>query len=170
MTDGSGECIVDPAGASIVALRVDHYRDARQAWTERVILPQDPLCVIGEFSTSAAEVSEEEIEYRVGKLIAEWKKDLRALIKRFDLNGDGQFSAQEWDLVRAAARREVKADIAVQRLKPQNLLSKPRDARPFLVAAQDSGQFRRDLAIWAWLQLALLLLGAAAGAWILVYA
>jgi hypothetical protein len=35
MTDSSGECIIDPAGAEIIPSRVSQYRDKEQHWIER---------------------------------------------------------------------------------------------------------------------------------------
>jgi hypothetical protein len=51
LRDSSGECVVDPAGARVVPLRLNTYSDRRSSWTERSVLPGDPLCVVGEFST-----------------------------------------------------------------------------------------------------------------------
>ena len=49
--DASGECVVDPAGAGIIPLRLNTYRDRFSSWREHSVLPGDPLCAIGEFST-----------------------------------------------------------------------------------------------------------------------
>lgn len=74
MTDGSGECVIDPVGARVIAARVNSYRDKQQAWTEEIIVAHEPLAVVGEFTASGASVSEAQIEARTGALLA---RDLR---------------------------------------------------------------------------------------------
>ena len=160
MNDGSGECVVDPAGAKLVSERVKKWRAGDFHYTERLILPGDPLFVLGEFATSGSTVSEHDVEFQVGQLIAAWKKDMPALIKRFDLNGDGRFSEQEWELVRRQARREVEAELARNPPQPQNIVAKPRDERPFIISAKSRRRLERDLTIWAWIHLSCFLLGA----------
>ena len=166
MTDGSGECVVDPVGARIVGVRVNEYRDRQSHWTEHVILPKDPLCVIGHFTTSSADVSEQEIDFRAGQLIAEWKKDMKALMRRFPPGLATTYSEREWEAVRRAARREVEADLARDPPQPQNRIEKPADDRPFLISAESREQLERDLRIWAWLHALLFVGGVAAVAWL----
>ena len=81
------------------------------------------------------------------QLIAEWKLDQPRLLKRFDLNGDGQIDLREWELVRAQARREVEQSEAVLRAQPGvNLVGVPSGGRPYLIsslpAAKIVGRFR----------------------------
>ena len=161
MNDGSGECVVDPAGAKLVSERVKKWRAGDFHYTERLILPGDPLFVLGQFATSGSSVSEHDVEFQVGQLIAAWKKDMPALIKRFDLNGDGQFSEQEWELVRRQARREVEAELARNPPQPQNIVAKPRDERPFIISAEAPGRLELELKLWAWSNACLFVAGAA---------
>ena len=66
------------------------------------------------------------------QLIAEWKLDQPRLLKRFDLNGDGQIDLREWELVRAQPG--------------VNLVGVPSGGRPYLIsslpAAKIVGRFR----------------------------
>ena len=166
MTDGSGECVVDPAGAQIVGGRLNQYRDKQQHWTEHVILPKDPLYVIGHFTTSGADVSEQEVDFRVGQLIGEWKKEMKALLRRFPPGHATTYSEREWEEVRLAARREVEADLARDPPQPQNRIEKPADDRPFLISAEPREQLERDLMIWAWVHALCFVGGVAALAWL----
>jgi hypothetical protein len=166
MNDGSGECIVDPAGARVLPVRTNRYRDKNQAWTEHVILPGDPLCVIGQFTTSSAAISEAEIEFRTGQLLVEWKRDMKSLMQRYPPSHATTYSEREWDEVRKGARREVERAIAHDPPQPQNRIEKPGDDRPFLISAEPRAQLALDLTIWAWLHAFLFVGGVAALAWL----
>lgn len=162
MSDGSGECVVDPAGARLVPVRTQRWRERNFHYVEKTIMPRDPIVVMGQFSTSAAGATDRDIETRVGDLITGWKKDMPSLVQRFDLNADGELSVQEFEQVRAAALAEVRAELARNPPRPQNLVARPGDGRPFIISAESTPRLRRDLKIWAWLHLALFLAGGGA--------
>jgi hypothetical protein len=166
MSDGTGECVVDPVGANLSPSRVKKWNDTERDYVERLILPGDLLFVAGKLTTSSATVTGHDIEFRTGELIAEWKKDMRWIKQRFDLDGDGQFSGQEWDLVRHQARREVEAQLARHPPLPQNLISDPGDGRPFVISASSRQRLEKDQNLWVLLHLACLLSGAALLAWL----
>ncbi len=151
MRDETAECIVDPAGAQIFPVRVQSYRDKSQHWTEHAIFPGDPLCDLGHFATASSGMSEAEIEFRTGQLLAEWKH-VR------------QYTVAEWDGVRAQARREVEA--AMVREPAQNRIEKPADDRPFIISAEPRDDLERDLLIWAWIHAVCFVGGVAALAWV----
>jgi hypothetical protein len=161
MNDGSGECVVDPVGAKLVPVRLRKWREGNFHYTERLILPGDPLFVLGEFSTAGSMVTESDIEFQMGQQIAEWKKDMPALVERFGLDGSGRISEQEWGRVRTQARRDVEAELARNPPQPQNSVAKPADGRPFVISAESRRRLERDTAIWVWIHLSCFLLGAA---------
>jgi hypothetical protein len=161
MNDGSGECVVDPVGASLSAARERRWHDAEYNYMERLILPGDPLCVVGELTTSSSTVTEHDIELQVGEQIGQWKKDMPSLRRRFDLDHDGEFGAVEWQLVRSQARREVEAELALHPPQPQNLVSRPRDGRPFIISATSRERLVKDQNLWTLLHVCALLAGAA---------
>jgi hypothetical protein len=166
MTDGSGECVVDPAGAKIATASVNRYRSKEVRWTEYAIFPRDALCVVGQFRTSGMSISEHDIEERVGALVTEWKKDMAGLRARFNLGHE--LTMQEWERVRQAARQAVEADLARHPPKAQNQISDPRDGRPYLVSTEPRGQLARELKLWALGQAVCFVLGAAIlGGWII---
>jgi hypothetical protein len=167
MSDGTGECVVDPLGASLTPSRVKKWNDTERDYVERLIVPGDRLFVVGKLTTSGATVTEHDIELRTGALIAQWKKDMGWLKQRFDLSGDGRFSEEEWALVRHHARREVEADIARHPPLPQNLMSDPGDGRPFIISGASRRQLEKDQNLWMLLHLCALLGGAALFAYFL---
>ena len=153
MRDTSGECIVDPAGAEIIPVRVTQYRDKAQHWVERSILAGDSLSVIGQFTTASPDVSEEEIKFRVGELLSEWKRER-------------SYTEAEWDGVRAEARARVMAQIAQEPPLAQNRIEKPADDRPFVISGEPTDQLERDLTIWAAIHAFLFVAGVATLAWL----
>jgi hypothetical protein len=167
MTDGSGECVVDPAGARIVPLRVRRYKDKYQLWREEVILAGDPLTVIGDFTTSGQSTSESDIDFRTGELLAQWKRNMAELLRRFPPSQSSTWSEREWEEVRLAARRSVQHD-AARETEGQNRIEKPRDGRPFLISAEPPEQLARDLLIWTWFHAVAFVCGVGVLAWLYV--
>jgi hypothetical protein len=161
MNDGSGTCVVDPAGAELVSVRVKKWREGKFDYIERLILPGDPLFVLGQFATAGAMVNESDIEFRVGELISEWKKEMPTLIQRFDLRSDGRIGEQEWERVRKQARREIEANFARNPPQSQNSISRPGDGRPYIISAESRARLEREIKIWAWIHLSCFLLGVA---------
>lgn len=159
MSDGSGECVVDPKGAKLISVRVKKWRLDNFSYTEQLILPGDPLLVLGAFTTSGSTVSEHDVEFQVGQLIAEWKKDMPALIQRFDLDSSGRISDQKWEQVRMQARSDVEAELARNPPQPQNRISNPGVERSFIISAKSRRQLERDMTIWVWIHLSCFLLG-----------
>ena len=153
MKDASGECIVDPAGAEIIPSRINQYRDKVQHWIERSILAGDPISVIGHFATASPDVSEEEIRFRVGELLTQWKRERT-------------YTEAEWEGVRVQARAQVMAEIAQEPPLAQNRIEKPADDRPFLISGEPGDQLERDLTIWATIHAFLFVAGVATLAWI----
>jgi hypothetical protein len=166
MNDASGECVVDPAGARIVPVRANRYRDKSQSWTEHVILPNDPISVLGEFTTSGQSVTEHDIEFRAGQLLAEWKTDMHALQRRFPPAQASGWTPVEWDSVRLAARREVEHDLARHPAQGQNRIQKPADGRPFVISAESPEELERNLQIWSWLHAFGFVLAVGVLAWV----
>ena len=161
LEDGSGECVVDPEGATLIPARVERWRELDRRFLERSIRPGDPLFVIGQYATSSTAVMERDVEFQVGQRVAEWKKDMPALIRRFDLNADGQFSEQEWERLRTEARREILTELARDPPRPQHAVTRPLDGRLYIVSGKSRRRLTLRLKVWAWLNLAGLVATAA---------
>jgi hypothetical protein len=150
IADATGECIVDPDDATVTpglsrrwggpAQRPHRPPDGSwfyfgdYRYSEKLILIGAPLYAIGWFRTQNAMQDFNESR-DVGELLAEWKRDQRDLLRRFDANGDGQIDLQEWETVRRAAIGQVRAHQVEQSLNPDlHVLCKPPDRRPFLLS------------------------------------
>ncbi len=191
LVDESGRCIIDPDGSeitmsdklvwygstawpmaaplvgngSIGSMLSENYR-----YTERFILPGQPLYAIGEFKTmrasdsgSVADISRD--------LLLEWKQDHAALIAAgFDKNNDGKIDITEWQEVRHKARQEAKK-IHEKRLRQPDvhLLQKPASSRlPFLLSIEPQRRLTRQYRHYAAASLAGFVTAGAITTWLLV--
>lgn len=163
LEDGSGSVRIDPARAEILTSRYsEHVRDGYR-YGEWLLLEHDQLYVLGELTSVRASEQAPDMRTEVANRLAEWKADPAALLARYDRDGNGEISPEEWEAARADASREVAAERRQQAVLPAlHTLRRPRDGRPFLIANQPPEQLARRHRLWAWLQLALAL-GALAG-------
>lgn len=154
LLDGSGECVVSPEGAEVLSKRKQTWIRDDYRYTEWLLLAQDPLYAVGEFSTVGGAVTELDENRDVSDLLTEWKKDRQQLLQRFDLDRDGALDLREWEQARLQARREVqKLRQDVRARDGVNLLRKPRDGRLFLLANELPDRLGRRFAFWSGLHL-----------------
>jgi hypothetical protein len=166
LVDDTGACVIDPAGAEVLTTRAEtRVRDGYR-YTEQLLLAQDRLYALGEFSSGSNATLEQDARAATGALLAEWKADRPQLLARFDANHDGTIDLAEWELARAEASREALAQrtgIAV-RLGPHRV-GKPQDGRPFILSNLQPEALARRWARLAWLHFAIGLGAVAAIGW-----
>jgi hypothetical protein len=106
LNDGTGQCLVDPEGAEVVTRHYRVWEDGERRCHEWHLQHQDRVYALGDFVTlrqsDALNASDD-----INQLLAEWKKDQPALLRRFDLDHNGQLDLKEWEWARRAARNEV---------------------------------------------------------------
>jgi hypothetical protein len=164
--DGSGKCVVDPEHAEIVSAHKQVKNKDGYRHTEYLLLPRDPLYVIGEHATLGGANADLSLRQDVSDLLAEWKRDKATLLKRFDLNEDGEIDSQEWELARRQAQREVEKQHREIRLGDGvHIMRKPQDGRLFLISNMAPPRLARKYLIWGWVHLALVLVAAAGTAY-----
>jgi hypothetical protein len=160
LDDGTGQCIVQPEGAEVVSSESTTWygdtpwpttapggpsrtgeRDYR--YFEERIYEQERVYALGEFRSHGPQAGVD-LQAAVTALLAEWKDDQAGLIERFDGDGDGRISLEEWEKARAEARRAV-AEQARDRPSVDTLhvLSKPDGGRLFLIAALPPGDLAK---------------------------
>jgi hypothetical protein len=154
--DETGRCVVDPEDAEV--LPPIHLswrglyprpgslpRGRRSLWdalfpggpyryTESRIPEGEWLFVAGQFTGVGGGDCSPEEETR--DLLADWKRDKAALLRRFDANKDGDIDLDEWEAARKAARNEVlqRRGSAAHPIE-LNVLGKPRNGSRFLISA-----------------------------------
>jgi len=159
--DASGDCIVDPEGAEVIARRRRVWREFEYRYHEDVIGLGETVYVLGELtSIHAALDTPAELREDVAALLAEWKRDPEGLMRRFDANRDGVIDDPEWEQARREAQAAIEREYTARRaLGPVNLVRRPRDGRKYILSAFPPDQLARRFALWAWLHLALFLGG-----------
>ncbi|KXS32649.1 MAG: Uncharacterized protein AWT59_1244 [Candidatus Gallionella acididurans] len=168
LRDDTGECVIDPEQAEILTLHHDQWHDGDYRYTEWKLIEHDSLYVIGQFRTQGGSSVEFDTHAELNALLAEWKQDMPALLKRFDLDNDGTLNAQEWMLARSAANREVARMMREAQAQPDiNIVGRPRDGKLFMVSNLGQDKLARRYLLWSWAHL-LIFFGALGGAgWVL---
>jgi len=139
LRDAGGTCVLDTQTAELAfgPPAVTYGEGFR--YSETVIRVDQMLTAQGRFETRSFD--EKLVENAVKELMVEWKRDLPALRKRFDVDSDGSFSGPEWAAVLQAARREVEARRLVPP-PPEHHLRRPGDGRPFFISTQGTAELR----------------------------
>ncbi|MBI4204255.1 MAG: hypothetical protein HY527_04445 [Betaproteobacteria bacterium] len=152
LVDDTGECVVSPDGADVMTDRKETWTQGDYRHTEWLLLPKGRLYAIGEFSTTSGAVAALDERADVSDLLTEWKNDKAQLLKRFDLNQDGEIDMKEWERARLDAQQEVRRRQAEGRAATTegvHLLRKPRDGRLFLLANEFPDKLGRRFAFWS---------------------
>ena len=175
LTDDTDVCLVDPRGAEVFPTDESTWRGAtpwpagapaadaalavatagrgEYRYTEYRIYPDVRVGVVGEFRTLDG-ISQDDPLTRALELLRAWKNDQPALLRRFDTDHDGVLNQQEWERARAAARQQVLEELPQAQVLPRlNVIGRPADRRPFLLAGMDlekvARRYRRIAAIAA---------------------
>jgi hypothetical protein len=161
--DRTGEALIDPDFAEVHTTRKRTWTtDPRTRYTEWLLVPGEPLYVIGEFATVGGQNSQLDPVADMNALLAQWKADKARLKERFDLDGNGEIDVREWELARKAARREVQRQHREIRSQPGvHTVRKPRDGRHFLISNLDPDRLARRYGVWTAIQLTVAVLAGA---------
>ncbi|GHU17766.1 hypothetical protein FACS189475_02120 [Betaproteobacteria bacterium] len=153
--DGSGYCVVDTEGAEIMTRHKETWMAGNRRHTEWKLLINDNIYALGEFRTLGGGSVDLDARSDMGELLAEWKRDEKRLLERFDLDKDGKLNEAEWGLVRQAARREVsKMHIEARNESDIHTLRRPSDGRHYLISNIDPKLLARRYLLWALFHLA----------------
>lgn len=164
INDSSGECLIDPEGAEVISIRKDTWTQNDERYTQWLLLEHEQIYVLGEFATRGGLDLQLDRNADIKDLLADWKRDHPQLLKRFDLDGDGQLSLKEWELARSAARRDVEAKHREARNSADlHLMHYPEDGRLYMISNMEPLKLARRYQWWAWGHL-LVFFGGLAGA------
>ena len=155
LDDGTGRCLVDPAGAEIrcrdrqvwySASRGGHagapsglgalFSDGRRyRMTEERIRDGEPIYLLGRFETPRRGPREQQRLTR--QLLAQWKRDPQRM-RVFDRDGDGEIDPQEWEAARSrAARIAARSEQRLSREPPLPVVGATGDPRhPFVISTE----------------------------------
>ena len=156
LRDATGDCVVDLDHAEIMTNHKDQWQDGGQRITEWKLLLNDDIYVIGDFHTHGGTTAEFDTRAEMSSLLSEWKKDMPALHKRFDLNKDGELDMTEWMLARQAAGREVdKQKREVQAFPDTHTIRAPQDGKLYLISNLSIDGLTRRYQFWTVAHLAI---------------
>lgn len=165
--DGSGECVVDPDGATVYPQRIRRWRGdterpthasvirqsrhfGRYQYTEKLILDRDPIYVLGWFKTIRHDPTAAAQE-SVKSLLKGWKRDPNKM-KSFDRDGNGVIDQDEWHAARKAARDEVYRQQLEAMDEAQSQIHMMADQRgsqrPFIISALDQVSLAKRYRHW----------------------
>lgn len=190
LRDATGRSRVLPRGAEVsAALRrqwTGSTRDPRQPpqrsllgglvrpryrYTELRIADGQPLYVMGSFSTRHPPSLHRQTQDRSRQLLSQWKQDQRALLRRFDRNGDGAIDQEEWRQARQEAKEEAASTLEdAPPMRPEHTIAKPDDGRPFLISTADPEQMAQRYRLRSALSLGGLAGLSILGCWLLLNA
>ena len=167
ITDGSGQCVIDPDHAEVIgAERRVTYPTGQYKHVEELLYGHS-VYVLGEFSTVGGAAARLDIKEDVALLLTEWKRDRPALHQRFDLDGNGEIDLQEWELARRAAIREVeKQHREIRAQAGTHVMRAPGDGRLFLLASLSPQKLKNRYLLWSTVHLLVLFAAAGAAIWI----
>lgn len=170
LVDGAASCMVDPSDAEVKGFEqlvwygntewpgrtqilesqsIVHAMANTYRYTECLILPGQPLYVLGQFSTVSATAQRPVREIMI-RLINDWKQNQQQLRNRFDTNRDGRIDQDEWEVARLKAQSEAQHIHQQLALQPdEHIIAKPDHInRPFIISiypqAVLAGQYRSN--------------------------
>ncbi|MDR2240066.1 MAG: hypothetical protein LBE33_06440 [Zoogloeaceae bacterium] len=163
VADDSGRCMVDPDDAEVIATHRRTWREGDYKYVEDQLFNTDSIYVLGEFQTIGGAYGPLSASEDIAALLAEWKRDRVTLLKKFDLDGNGEIDMREWELARKAAAREVEKQHRELRQQPGvHVMRKPASGRLFLISNLSPQQLRRKYLLWGALHLGIFFVSLAA--------
>jgi hypothetical protein len=136
LDDGSGLCLVDPDGAEIVTRHCRRWNNGDYRYVEWTLRQQDHIYVLGNFITRHPHQGLD-AGADARDLLAQWKTDQPGLLRRFDLNHDGQVDEREWALARRLAYGEVEKRHRELRRQPELHLVEGEPSSLYLISNHD---------------------------------
>ena len=182
LQDETGRVTIDPKGAAVhphtrqegfpggstMFFSGDHMGNSNEKWVEEIIAEGTSLYILG-FARSRR-IPGASLEERTVATLRRYKEDPQAM-RRFDTDGDGQISAEEWDAAREAAEEEALAESLTDQDRPhrqeeQVVVGRPESrSLPFVIAETASeARLSRNFGLLGWPLLAtggVLAIGAA---------
>lgn len=166
INDGSGTCLVDPDHAEVITTHTRTWHEGGYRHVEEQLFASDTIYVLGEFHSLGGAHAQLNHKEDVAALLADWKRDPQHLLKRFDLDGNGEIDLREWELARKAAAREVEKNHRELRVHPGvHVMRKPASGQMFLISNLSPHQLKRKYQLWGAFHLSVFFAGLAAVIW-----
>jgi E3 Ubiquitin ligase len=158
--DDTARCIIDPDEAEVTGATHIVWKGhaewptsapesssilgfGRYRYTERRMHHGEQIYALGFFHTRGDHMAVD-MNSALTERLRDWKRDRAALLQRFDADGDGEISGEEWDTARRDAKAELRDEYA-DRLAAGGIevLAVPADGRPFMLSVLPPKQLAR---------------------------
>ena len=106
LEDETGQCVIDPERAEIHSARERRWAIDGSRYRARYLMVGDLVHVMGELSTQRAHDGSDDRRAHVAELLRTWKRDPKAMLRRFDDNDDGEIDMDEYRRAVREAERE----------------------------------------------------------------
>lgn len=167
--DGTGECVVDPDGATVYPTRIRRWRGETEMpshasvirasrhvgpyqYTEKLIQDRDPVYVLGWFKTIRHD-PHIAAEDAVKSLLRAWKQDPDKM-RSFDQDGNGIVDEAEWRVAHRAAQdtvyRQQLTSLDEAQTHIHMMADPPGNQRPFIISALDQVSLARRYRRWGY--------------------
>ncbi len=167
LEDGSARCLIDPDHAEVLTTHARTWVDGEYKHIEEQLLASDRIYALGEFCTLGGASTPLDSNEDVSALLADWKKDRPSLLKRFDLDQDGQLDLQEWELARRAAAREVAKQHRDLRTRPGvHVMRSPPAGQLYLLSNLAPEQLKKRYVWWGWAHLLTFVAAGGGALWV----
>ena len=173
LADDSGEALVDPEGAEVIAGRRFHEERGDFIYRGEYIAPNDTLYALGELVTEGGDPLHRDRADDIAALLGTWKRDRPFLLARYDRDGDGEVDIQEWQAARADAERVIAEKLRADGhlLNPvRHRLGASHGWRPYLLGTVPEAQLLQRFRRWAVIHLLLFTLAGVAALLLAQYA
>lgn len=157
LDDGTGFMLIDPVDAEVITTNKTVRTNGRLRHTEWTLLEGERIYVIGEHTTQSGSTVALNTRQDVSDLLADWKQNKENLLKRFDMDGDGHISLDEWESARKAAEMQVEHTHRKIRLQTGTSMIRKPEGRLYLIANRSPEQMISRYLIWARIHLGLLI-------------
>ncbi|SMB21138.1 E3 Ubiquitin ligase [Sterolibacterium denitrificans] len=155
LDDGSGECLVDPAGAEMLITKKESWTKDNRRYTQWLLIVRQEIYVLGNFVTHSGLDVDLNVDEEVKQLLAEWKSRPAELLRRFDLDRNGEIDLREWELAREQAIREVRERRRDVLAAPDlHVMQQPDNGRLYLISDLNPSRLSRRYRLWTWFHIA----------------
>ena len=166
LRDETGQCVIDPDHAEVHMAHVRRWRMGDRRYSARYLQQGDPLYAIGALETLRGGDGGLDRRADIAHLLRQWKLDSRDLKRRFDHDGDGDITPEEWQQAVLEAEHIVDAQHKELRAHPDtHVMRAPASALPYILSNQDPEALARRFRSWSLFHMTIFVLAVAACGW-----
>lgn len=153
LNDGTASCTINPIDAEVIHFEARTWRINAHRYVEQYLPAAKRLYVLGQLNTLKHLSDTVALNIEVRNTLAKWKSRPDLLRNRYDHNWDGKIDADEWELARQDAIKQVTAKQMMVAHNGSFTLSKPANNQLFLISAKSPQQLRDHYRHWSFVHI-----------------